>query len=73
MLDIMSNSLYPLIVQASCGHFMPVTSKEQQDAFEVDHQDRCDADDVFREEALDNPFYSSRRRYTPGHRLYILR
>ena len=39
----MNNHFYPLTVHASCDHSMVVTSKEQQDAFEEDHRERCDA------------------------------
>jgi hypothetical protein len=39
----MNSHFYPLTVHASCGHSMSVTSKEQQDAFEKDHRERCGA------------------------------
>lgn len=45
-MEPMSDDFYPLTVQAfPCGHSMPVTSKEQEEAFEADHRERCGADE----------------------------
>jgi len=54
----MSDDIYPLTVTASCGHAMAVRSKEEQEEFEADHRERCNADDQFVEQVDNNPMYS---------------
>jgi hypothetical protein len=40
---------YPMVVHASCGHAMRVSSATQQDEFEQDHALRCGADEFVEE------------------------
>jgi hypothetical protein len=52
-MEYMSDDFFPLTVTASpCGHSMRVESKQQEEAFEKSHRERCGADDFT--EQVDN-------------------